>query len=931
MRPILFSVVLFVLTIACDTSKNTCTTPEDGQWYALIDQYEELAYTGELDSLDALVLQLQKDSSAYPLAYAYSLYRRGVVEHNKDAHQAAIPWYKRALSAYCACDDAPLNRISRLYANIAQKYTASLRQPHLGYTYAQAGISFFEKSMKGQTAILQEDYYELHLEAGKAKQRLGNGTAALDYFALAGERCDLDSIPYYLKSQLAKGQSMAFKDLQELDSALFYIQQAEQIILAEESLIYFDSTDLAGVYNDALLVYMDREEDSLALSSIEQSMSINQALSEQHEYAVNLVNYARVLMRLEQYQLAYEALQEALLLNEQKGYEEGEAQVYNYLGQYYAQAGQPEEALAAYNQTIAILKRAHSDIMRNPYRQYLIYTMLDKFLLIQDPTNQLQEGQEASWEEYLELDQLLQSVRLDLVRENSKIIAQANIRPFYTRLISICHENWQLTANPIWLERALPYFVRSKSMVLQEGIEEGQMLSQILSEEDFDTYKTLQQQQGEYVRLLTDSLASNERNDIQRLEAEVGTRLNEFRDDLQGRYPQFRSYLSTLETPSLAVIQADLDPQESIIDYYVGEDELYILRVTADNTWLEKVQVSARELNKEVLALLESLVAESTPIRKDRTEHHFTYAVLANRLYSVLLAPIFDEGIRNQSLLIIPDGILARLPFEVLLQGPVPETSTSDFANYPFLLRDATISYQFSVTEPYRQGRKTSADIPLEILAVAPQQSTSVTIPLIRGRNVRLAPLNYSELEAQSFPDVFGLTALTGPRARKKEFINQASQYPIVHFAGHAMADENNPFNSFMAFDLETPEPTAELMFLPELYSLQLPATEMIVLSACQTGSGKVEEGEGVISLGRAVTMAGTAAVVSTLWVINQQNKAEFFRVFYEELAEGRAKQEALRAAKLQMMKSDNGRWAHPYHWAGAILTGNARPIKMPL
>ena len=113
------------------------------------------------------------------------------------------------------------------------------------------------------------------------------------------------------------------------------------------------------------------------------------------------------------------------------------------------------------------------------------------------------------------------------------------------------------------------------------------------------------------------------------------------------------------------------------------------------------------------------------------------------------------------------------------------------------------------------------------------------------------------------------------------------------------------------------------LVFLQvlELYNLRLKA-DLVVLSACQTGKGKLERGEGVLGLPRIFFCAGARSVLLTLWRINDESAAKFMNLFYRYLSEGNDKAQALRLAKLEMI---NTKFSHPFYWAAFVLNGDSK------
>ncbi|MEL7162970.1 MAG: CHAT domain-containing protein [Bacteroidota bacterium] len=145
----------------------------------------------------------------------------------------------------------------------------------------------------------------------------------------------------------------------------------------------------------------------------------------------------------------------------------------------------------------------------------------------------------------------------------------------------------------------------------------------------------------------------------------------------------------------------------------------------------------------------------------------------------------------------------------------------------------------------------------------------------------------------------------------------------MVHFAGHGLAFPNAEEESFLALDLDA-EPKQTLTV--EGISSQPRPLELLVLSACETHAGKVDQSEGVISLARSATLAGARSVVSTLWQVPQKDKPGFFEDYYQFLTSGAPRSEALCLAQRKLL-ARSPKLNHPYYWAAYINLGDGGPI----
>jgi CHAT domain-containing protein len=188
-----------------------------------------------------------------------------------------------------------------------------------------------------------------------------------------------------------------------------------------------------------------------------------------------------------------------------------------------------------------------------------------------------------------------------------------------------------------------------------------------------------------------------------------------------------------------------------------------------------------------------------------------------------------------------------------------------------------------------------------------------------------VSPLLASQKEVQAIADLFaqkGHQAKVYLHAEAKEDIlktTDVSSYKYVHIATHGFVDEQYPELSGLLFAQDSTSSEDGILYTGELYNLQLQA-ELVTLSACETGLGKLAKGEGLIGLTRAMLYAGARNVVVSFWKVPDESTAELMGYFYKALLAGKGKGEALQAAKLQMLRRSE--YNHTFFWAPFILIG---------
>lgn len=169
--------------------------------------------------------------------------------------------------------------------------------------------------------------------------------------------------------------------------------------------------------------------------------------------------------------------------------------------------------------------------------------------------------------------------------------------------------------------------------------------------------------------------------------------------------------------------------------------------------------------------------------------------------------------------------------------------------------------------------------------------------------------------------------AYSGNLVNKELFIKESSKARILHLAMHALTDDKHPEYSQLVFKNENNAETSTSMYAYELARMKLNA-DLSVLSACNSGSGKFQKGEGVLSLARAFKASGCPNIVMSLWPANDASTKDIVVGFFKHLKAGLGKADALRQSKQDYLDTASDELKHPYYWAGLVLIGNNEPMK---
>jgi CHAT domain-containing protein/Tfp pilus assembly protein PilF len=369
-----------------------------------------------------------------------------------------------------------------------------------------------------------------------------------------------------------------------------------------------------------------------------------------------------------------------------------------------------------------------------------------------------------------------------------------------------------------------------------------------------------------------------------------------------------------------------LDKHTALMEYFVGETKSYLSLLTRDHS--ELFALPGRQALEKSLKVF--LIMLSSP-----SKGRFQGDLAAERIAKEMAFPLESSAYKEiDSLIIVPDGILHYLPFETL------RNSSSGKGSY--FVEKYQISYSPSASSLLFLKQLPKVPKPLkELLAVgAPFYPPRGLSPTVSGKTTSsiwrdiytdagfsLFPLPYSKKEvidiAKYFP-VAKRDILLGRDATEAAVkALPLEDYRIIHFACHGLLDEKFPFRSALVLSSDDREEEDGFLQVREIYNLNMQA-DLVVLSACQTGSGALERIEGLLGLPRTFFYAGAHSVLASLWPINDRTSAAFMNDFYRCLLRGESRRRALQSAKLRMLRSG---YSHPSYWAGYVLHGDSGPI----
>ncbi|MFN8208401.1 MAG: CHAT domain-containing protein [Bacteroidales bacterium] len=515
---------------------------------------------------------------------------------------------------------------------------------------------------------------------------------------------------------------------------------------------------------------------------------------------------------------------------------------------------------------------------------------------------------------------LMEMQRNTILTEGDQLIFQERINLLCRQASDLCYRIYSISHEPVFAVQSNDFTARRKMMVLRSLVNDaaakksGGVPDELLLAE-----KNIRKEITNCQALLTRNLKAPTSTEQQ---------VKEWRRKLYSLFDQLDS-LGTIYNhsyPEYYKLKFDLSTGfplnmkpgkgETVIEYDLDSTRIlaFVASEKGDTLISQKIDSTFFVILNEFLQQLslpgdpDMLQAEMEAYRRNGTF-----------LYSMLLKP-FITRIGTSRLTIIPDGILGLIPFEALPAEEISDKIT-DFSQIPYLVKKVSVRYAYSsaMIQSRKHRRILSGN---NVLAMAPGYEPG-TIPALHD-NQGLAPLPNSLKEIKDVTQIMGGKTFSGENATAENFFSNASGYPVIHLSMHTLSDRQDPMNSRLLF---YPGTLSASVSTSDLYMLQL-NSPLVVLSACNTGSGKIVHSEGLINIARGFLYAGAESMVLTLWDVSDYSSSRLVSAFYSSLASSKPKDIALRDAKITREFMSDPVKAHPYYWAGYILVGDAAPLK---
>jgi len=898
----------------------------------------------------------------------YSYYNIGLVYQNKEE-------YNKAMEYYLKCIDIRIALFGQKHGEVAIVYNQIGNIHKDKNEYAEA-MEYYIKALK----IRQELYGENSIQAAASYNNIGGLYYLKNEFDLALE--------YFLKAFQIRKAILGENDIRvgygynnvgaiyyektDYTMALEYYLKALKIAI---DLTGDNSLEVASRYHNIGNAYRGLKQNELAIEYYTKALQIRKQLNEEDntDIASTLFNLGSIYLELEDNKRAIEYLNSSLvILKESLGLKHTDiSNSYLKLGEAYINMQNYTLGLKYYHFAIVSnIVNAYDTV--NFYsvpsiNSYLVWFSLltslkaksqllanTKMKDLENPSISDTERMRIALLHYQACDTLIDLTRKKISRQSDKLALGRMANEIYQGAIRVSIElmnnSTKKKEKDKYAELAFYFSEKNKSSVLLQALagKEAQKFAGIP-----DSLLKIENKLNIDIAFCTKELAAPENLDstkIVMLQNKLFVTNRSYDSLIQAFERQFPNYYALKYNPntvSVHEVQKHLitDNKTAFISYSIGDSAITIFTITRKKF---DIQQFPRPKNLD-LALKLFYESCSNPDKKMEA----LYRDQAWYLYKSLFPKNLDKRISN--LIIIPDNLLAIIPFEAFLT--TYSEDTTQLQNLPFLIRDYNISYTYSATL-YKHTFPKEHSGELEItplndwIAFAPVfddknmsgatyasrelsrelrklQSDSASTRgefLISGDYIVPLPGTENEVKIifKYFDDLAYKAKVELHSSVTEQYIKSGilQDYKIIHFATHGFVNSQKPELSGIVLAQDSTGGEDGILYAGEIYNLKMNAN-LVVLSACETGLGEIKEGEGIIGLTRALLYAGTKNIIVSFWQVSDQSTSHFMIDFYKNMLENNKKtnySENLRKTKLNMIR--NVKYAHPFYWSAFILIG---------
>jgi len=863
---------------------------------------------------------LQSDSTATADSYYISYNSLGGMMWYASKFDSAVYYYKKAEKTLKSLKQTPWNtyyRSASLNNNIAGIYSIkgdlggsiqAMRKTIKDLNaFLAEGVSDLRRSY-AQEFLFQaiENYAGLYKDIGDYKK----AKELLNYAFQLKLKHHQPNSPEIAKAQILLGQ---------IDLALKNFDKAE--ILLNKGIKAFKDKNgdynnwLADAYYSKALIAVEIKDNELAESYFEKS---------ENYFKISLGNY----------------------------FDEVYLDFTVKASNFYSKIGQKDKALAMANEALNYIKENQGEHTLLEYYQLLNLTDIyfqnkdynqAKFYVIKASelinSNDFIKNTKLNTlqNEYHKISAILKNVEIDLKLnpEKNETFLKAQLAEIKEAIKFLEKQKSIITnesSTAILIQNNADVFNRAKTLSLElyKLTKEENYLQELLGFHESMVYHKIRSRLNSKFAQLTANLPAEILEKEQQLQEALNNPLDEnatmdvyienekewtnFLEELKRDFPMYYELRYASIFQFLSDLEENIPQGSTVIRYVFVDDRLYGFVV--NSTSLNMIELEADNL-KQLISQLNHNIELLQPTFKIQLE-----------LYNKLWKPL-ENKINTESVIIIPDKELFNLSFELLTSKACERFEDLELYS---LLSDYIISYNYSMFLIDKHSQPVGYDS--NFVGFAPEfnetMKTNYKIAIqdslkLDHTYLKLLPQPFAKDLAKDYSKVFNGKSFLNEKASKQIFTEMAKEHKIIHIGTHAETDNISPKFSRLIF-AKNQGGEDNSLYTFEIYNQNL-ASNLAILTACETGKPNYQPGEGMISLAHAFNYAGSESILTSLWKIDEQSSSKILDYFYAHIAEGLKKDEALKAAKLQYISNAKGRTIAPQYWAGLVLIGDTSAI----
>ncbi|MCK5028643.1 MAG: CHAT domain-containing protein [Bacteroidales bacterium] len=867
------------------------------------------------------------------LAIAKKYYINGIYYGNKGKLDSALFFAQKAVKLYNSVSQKENTNLAnayqslgiinkllgkyddaiRCYNNAERIYTIKSNKSFIAYIYANKANIYF----------IQQDY-----------------TKAKDYHLRALNIFKKDSLRF--KNQIASTYTNLgniFRRNIDYPTAIQYYKKSLKLKDLKASYTTFGNLALCykkiGEYNQAKQYYLK------AITIIEAEFG-----KKNIKNAVYILNYGNFLSNQNNKGDAFKFFKSAIEIykNNYGSNHPNLSGCYNDLGVHFLSNNQTDSALFYFQKSLIALSPEFNDVNVNSNpsvknvlsKTHLLSSLKNKATALSILADKNNEPNKyiLSLATYDLAINAIDKIRLGYLSEESKLFLADNEFETFSNALEIAFKLYKSTGEEIYLEKAFNYSESGKSAILTEALKNIQALNiggipdSLITKE-----KQLEKNIWSYEELIYEE---NKKKDPDNNKLEYWNKfLFEEKQEfdkltiyLENNFTKYQTLKHLKNTTTIEEVQNKLSRKDILIEYFFTNDKIYtiIIDQTESDILVQNIdQIFHDHLNR----LLQSLSNNnfSNHGYKEFNQYHESSFYIYNQLLKSI-----ESKIKNKELIIIPDGKLAYLPFEVLTTNK----DTFNRINYnklPYLLYNNTFSYSYSASFLFEENNREEKNL-IKLAGFAPSYANiegvqNEKFSFRQKYREKLFPLKGIKEEVEVISNLIGGDVYVDNKASEANFKKKACNYDILHLAMHTIIDDTNPMYSKMVFTQTNDSAEDGFLNTFELYNMNLNA-RMAVLSSCNSGSGIMHRGEGVLSMARGFVYSGCPSIIMTLWSVEDNSGVKLMTSFYSILLKGNNKSHSLRQSKIDFIKNADQLKSHPYFWSGYVVIGNKEALFFP-